>query len=735
MRRPLSQNKVLGLVVIPIAVGLVTALGVSLGRPVGSLSHIFLYLLVVTVAAFWWGVWLAVYAFMLSCLAIFYFFVPPRGSFKLNLDGDYPYTSEFLGMSVFLVLSLFMVYLLTALQKERDRAHALAQSERQAKETVVRASRELEQQQRRTTFLQHARQRLGDTIEPEKVLQTVLDELVQTLGGKVMLTLQDGQTNPEKEEESEAGQEVTLANSPKIWRSGYSPQEPLPLAKESSKEKSDLIIPLRTGGQLLGWLAYSSAPTIASNGLKETELQEKEEENVNATVQMLAEYIAVSLENAKLYQTVEFQSNEIAQLLKGSLRADTALSKRADQLSIFYRLSAAVISGIDKRRLMALGLGEAARVLRGSVGAVLLLNENQQLELVARRGAIRVKEGSLIALEGTLPGKVLQSRQPFLTNRYNPVAAHLPRPVLDSSPLTIQACLYVPIQSETELFGLIMVGMEEAGSYSQDDQEFLVGLASLLALALVSSQYYEQRERSSILEERNRIARDLHDGLAQSINYIGLKTQLIQELYQTGEYEQIEQEVARIAKASERARTDVREALYGLRHTERDQSLVVGLANLVRGIGDLGQIKIELITDEKVDWPILSITTQIQLMRIVQEALSNVQKHSQAKQAQVEACYYPDKKLICLIVRDNGIGFQPEQVKSSGGQHLGLGIMRERAARLGADLQFKSQPGQGTELVLEYYIEQTEPEKNQLTNHRDEQPQPTQEKIISHAKR
>ncbi len=119
-------------------------------------------------------------------------------------------------------------------------------------------------------------------------------------------------------------------------------------------------------------------------------------------------------------------------------------------------------------------------------------------------------------------------------------------------------------------------------------------------------------------------------------------------------------------------------------------------------------------------------------MRIVQESLSNVQKHSQARQAQVEACYYPQDKLIRLSVRDNGIGFQPGQVTSSGGQHLGLGIMRERAARIGATLQLKSQPGQGTELVVEYRMEESQAEKSLTIDHK-KNGQPRQEKIISHA--
>ncbi len=217
------------------------------------------------------------------------------------------------------------------------------------------------------------------------------------------------------------------------------------------------------------------------------------------------------------------------------------------------------------------------------------------------------------------------------------------------------------------------------------------------------NQYYQERERATGIEERNSLARDLHDGLAQSINYIGLKTQLVRKLYQAGQTEQVLQEIERITRAAELARTDVREVLYGLRHTERDRPLALALTDLVHSLSDLSGIKTSLTTSPVEEWPPISITTQLQLLRIVQEALANIQKHSQAQQAQVEALYWPDRRLIRLSIKDTGVGFEPEQTGESS-QHFGLTIMRERAERLGAVLQISSQPGVGTEIVVEYQL-------------------------------
>jgi signal transduction histidine kinase len=240
----------------------------------------------------------------------------------------------------------------------------------------------------------------------------------------------------------------------------------------------------------------------------------------------------------------------------------------------------------------------------------------------------------------------------------------------------------------------------------------LVGLVIFLILS--SSTIYllfalrRERDRARVLaklerEERERLARDLHDGLAQAINYIGLKAQLIQELCMAGEIPQISTEIGQVAKVAELARTNMREALYGLRHTTQDRSLLLALTDLVQSMADLSGIKISLETSDRTQWPALSAVTHVHLLRIVQEALYNVQKHSQAQQAQVGVWYFPATQSIHISIKDDGIGFVPDQVRSSkAGQQLGLNIMRERAARLAAELQISSEPASGTEVMLKY---------------------------------
>ena len=704
--KPVSRQKPLGVLIVSVAVGLVSALGVSLGRPVGSLSHIYLYLLVVIGAAMWWGLGMALYATILTIVAVFYLFIPPRRTFTIDFD-LYSYTSEALGLIIFLILALFMVYLINALQQERDRAQAAAQREREAREALLLANEEVARQQRLANFLQRARQLLADTIEPEAVVTPVLQELIGIFGGKAIMALENNPVSSEPE----PAKTQNAPYSSKLWKVGFSTSSDLEtLEVETLLDDHYQVVPLRANGQKLGWLAYAfeNHATLEIDPEKpdidNMEQTGEEIELVTSTLRTLSEYIAISLENAQLYQTVEFQNNEIAQLLRTGLRTDITLNKRAEQLSIFYRLLAVAMSGLEEQNLMALALGETARVLNCPLGAVLLIDQSKtRLKLVARRGSLDLEVGKTVALDEGLPGSVLASGKPFLSNQFSS-ETNLATPIMGGDQEPVRSCLFVPIKTDTEKIGLIVIGSPEPGQYRPEDIDFLSGLANLLAMALFSFQFYRERERVASIEERNRIARDLHDGLAQSINYIGLKTQLVKELYQAGETEQVQVEIERIGWAAEQARADVREVLYGLRHTESDRSLLLALADLVRRTADLSGLKINMIASPAEKWPPLSLTTQIQLLRIVQEALSNVQKHSQANQAEVEAIYDSDSQLICLSVCDNGVGFTPEEVRPNMRHGMGLNIMRERASRLGATLEISSKVGNNTKVKIEYRL-------------------------------
>jgi signal transduction histidine kinase len=213
------------------------------------------------------------------------------------------------------------------------------------------------------------------------------------------------------------------------------------------------------------------------------------------------------------------------------------------------------------------------------------------------------------------------------------------------------------------------------------------------------TQEIEQRNRDlAILEERDRLAREMHDGLAQILGYLNLKVLATEQMLSAGKTPQAREELQRMEKAVQGACADVREAILSLRTTISPQKgLVPTLAEFLEQFSDQTGLKVELAS-AKVEQLSLPLETQFQLLRIIQEALTNVRKHAQATQARVKIEEGPE--WVTIKVEDNGQGFDPAPKDQKKGHRFGLQIMRERAEGIGGRLTVQSKPGQGTRIVV-----------------------------------
>jgi signal transduction histidine kinase len=204
----------------------------------------------------------------------------------------------------------------------------------------------------------------------------------------------------------------------------------------------------------------------------------------------------------------------------------------------------------------------------------------------------------------------------------------------------------------------------------------------------------ELRQRA-IVEERERIARELHDGLAQVLGYVHTKATAIRLLLSRGQTASAETQLAQLEEAARGLFVDVREAILGLKlGSQRDVRLATLLQEYARHFSALCDLPVEVTIAPSVENATLPPEAEIQLLRIVQEALTNVRKHAQARVARV--CVSNGGPAVELSVRDDGRGFDPEQARGFGRPQFGLGTMRERADAIGAEFTIESRPGQGT---------------------------------------
>lgn len=197
----------------------------------------------------------------------------------------------------------------------------------------------------------------------------------------------------------------------------------------------------------------------------------------------------------------------------------------------------------------------------------------------------------------------------------------------------------------------------------------------------------------AISEQRNLLAQELHDSIAQSLAFLNIQVQLLQEDFKQARHQEVEQALLKIRQGVQESYDDVRELLVHFRTRMHCTDLLTAISAALEKLTEQTGIKTEFNVSGPV--PVLPAEQVLQLMHIVQEALSNVRKHAQASLLSVE--------LDCaehgeIRIRDNGIGFDVS--RDAGDSHVGLRIMRERAQRIGAQLTVESSAANGTRICL-----------------------------------
>jgi signal transduction histidine kinase len=210
--------------------------------------------------------------------------------------------------------------------------------------------------------------------------------------------------------------------------------------------------------------------------------------------------------------------------------------------------------------------------------------------------------------------------------------------------------------------------------------------------ALQAAHALQQR---LVNEERERIARELHDGLAQLLGYVNTKAMAVRLMLESGQTEAAGQHLLQLEEAARELFVDVREAIFDLRVMGREgASLIAALREYTAQFGRISGLPTELALTPEVEALSLTPESELQLLRIVQESLINVRKHASASKAWVNLRI--DEGTLELAVHDDGQGFDPSCVHITGWPHFGLSMMRERAEAIGAEFDLDSELRVGT---------------------------------------
>ena len=430
-----------------------------------------------------------------------------------------------------------------------------------------------------------------------------------------------------------------------------------------------LGVPIRQGTRQLGQI-------YLTDKIKAPEFTQDDE----TIIEMLAAYAGVAIDNARLYENLQ--------------ERDQSLSRRNDELALLNKIETALASSLELDEIINKTLTLLMAHFKVEAGEIFLREEEgQTLRLVLHRGEAaeafwtrnRYKIG-----EGMV-GQAAQTRQPVISNHLEKDERVTRQAVVKAGFRQI-AC--IPLPAHGEIVGVLTIATRSKKAISKNDIQVLVSIASGAGTAIENARLHSNVRRVTILEERERIGMDLHDGIIQSIYGVGLALENARAVLR----EDPESADNRLVKAMDdlnRTIRDIRTYILDLRPRQlRDESLIEGLGRLVAEFRQNTKLEV-ILAGPKEPLTDLQPVNAMALFHICQEAMANIAKHANASKVTIDLWSTSDRAL--LEIHDNGDGFNLEKASKTVGH--GLANMQTRVANVGGDLDIITAPKEGTTIL------------------------------------
>ncbi len=283
--------------------------------------------------------------------------------------------------------------------------------------------------------------------------------------------------------------------------------------------------------------------------------------------------------------------------------------------------------------------------------------------------------------------------KPDARTRVIPIHDHSAAPMRHCAKVGYESLISVPIRLQQRVIGEIDLFFRTTLVLRHDEAELLDALASHLASSLEGVRAAALEREAAVGEERALLARELHDSIAQSLAFLKIQVQLLRGASQKGQAAQMQTAMDELDAGLKESINDVRELLVHFRTRTNTDDIEPALQETLQKFRHQTGMAARL--EMRGDGLPLPPDVQVQVLHVVQEALSNVRKHAGATHVSLEVTKGEGWE---FVVRDNGVGFDAEQ--AHGETHVGMKIMQERAQRIGARVSVQSLAGQGTAITL-----------------------------------
>ncbi|HLZ70984.1 MAG TPA: GAF domain-containing protein [Dehalococcoidia bacterium] len=393
-----------------------------------------------------------------------------------------------------------------------------------------------------------------------------------------------------------------------------------------------------------------------------------------------------------------------AHLAEQERRARETAARQIERLGALAGITERMLASTDTDEVLRI-VADAGWRLCDAAGAMVGLMDEQRQRLIplATTGEPRALfDAAAVATlneefyEGTATGRALASGQAVRVDDYSlwPTPSQSQRETVAAG---VRALIAAPLRLEGTPIGILWVNDTRPRSFADGDVRLIQALADQAALAVERARLLRRGQEASALEERARLARDLHDSVTQSVFSLGMLTRAAQAQHEKGSA-RLSSTLERIGTLAEEAQREMRALLVQLRPPGLDEGLVVALERLVDSFRLRSDSSFEFSAERGCR---LAPAAEAAVFRIVQEALGNAVKHAGAGTIEVDLTAM--NGMLTIEVRDDGEGFDPASPPASGPGRGGIGMrsMRERAVEVGALLRIESAPGAGTAVIVE----------------------------------
>jgi signal transduction histidine kinase len=432
---------------------------------------------------------------------------------------------------------------------------------------------------------------------------------------------------------------------------------------------SFLGVPITQGDRLLGQI-------YLTDKLNYHEFTAQDEH----VLETLAAYAAVAISNARLYETL--------------LKRDGELCQANEDLKLLNDIAAALTSSLEVDEVLDKTLNRVMEYLNVEAGEIFLAEENEQaLRLALHRGSFEEAFSQMESFrfgQGFI-GLVASTGKPLVSVNLSQDMRFL-RPAVIEAGFRCIAC--IPLVAGGKVVGVMSAATRQDRRIDERELNLLMAIGAWAGITIENVRLSRQSRRLAVLEERERIGMDLHDGIIQSIYGVGLAMDYARMEIED-DPDNARQKLEQSIDALNQIIGDIRSYILDLRPRKfHGDDLKQNLQRLVEEFEANCSARAVLVGPENglVDFPAEHATA---LFHICQEALANIAKHARARQAEVNLWTTRDR--VLLEVSDNGLGFDLRRMSATLGH--GLSNMQSRARKVGGDVELTSAPGQGTTVL------------------------------------